>query len=65
MTHRRSPAEGTENQERNLFRARLDEMIDYEPSVGARQPSDAVGALTRYLDNGRMPIDNNRMGNQI
>ena len=28
MTHRRSPAEGTENQERNLFRARLDEMID-------------------------------------
>ena len=28
MTHRRSPAEGTENQERDLFRARLDEMID-------------------------------------
>lgn len=28
MTHRRSPAEGHENQERDLFRARLDEMID-------------------------------------
>jgi IS5 family transposase len=28
MTHRRCPAEGHENQERDLFRARLDEMID-------------------------------------
>ena len=28
MAHRRSPAEGAENQERDLFRARLDEMID-------------------------------------
>lgn len=28
MAYRRSPAEGTENQERDPFRARLDEMID-------------------------------------
>ncbi|MCU5784951.1 IS1478 transposase [Alcanivorax balearicus MACL04] len=28
MTHRRSPSESAENQERDLFRARLDEMID-------------------------------------
>ena len=28
MTHRRCPAEGHENQERDLFRARLDEMVD-------------------------------------
>jgi len=28
MAHRRAPAEDTENHERDLFRARLDEMID-------------------------------------
>lgn len=34
MVHQRSPAEGVENQERHLFRARLDEMIDMSHALG-------------------------------
>lgn len=33
MAHQRSPAEGIENHERDLFRARLDEMIDMTHSL--------------------------------
>lgn len=45
MAHRRSPAEGTQNQERDLFRAPLDEMIDMShPLVGVSQamPSETL-----------------------